>query len=179
MWFDTLATFIANRLDNFVIFFAFILIIFLYKRESRQEYLYWPEMKHRLKGVLLISTAGGLSWLIATIVKYIVRAPRPYLSLENVNLLFPYGGFESFPSGHSAVFAGLAMAMYFYNKKLGYLFGFFALCIGIFRIIAGVHFPIDILTGYIFGIVVSWGVYRFYHYIDDRAKIEPWLKHLP
>jgi len=43
-----------------------------------------------------------------------------------------------------------------YHKKMGYLFIFFALLIGISRIIAGVHYPIDIMAGYGFGGFISY-----------------------
>ena len=42
---------------------------------------------------------------------------------------------------------------------------FFALLIGVARIIAGVHFPIDILGGFIIGFIVAYFIKKFSKYI--------------
>ena len=178
MWFDAFAIFVADYFDVIVIVFAFVLIFVFHDPQPYYAYFSWKEVKHRMKGVLLISTAGGFAWSVTTIIKYVVQAPRPFLLFDDVNLLFPYGGFDSFPSGHATVFAALAMAMYFYNKKLGYVFAVCAVLIGLSRIVVGIHFPMDVLTGWLIGTVVSWGIYHVYHYLDDQATIEPWLKSL-
>jgi undecaprenyl-diphosphatase len=50
----------------------------------------------------------------------------------------------------------LAFALFFSHKKIGYIFMFFAFLIGIARIIAGAHFPVDILGGFILGILTAY-----------------------
>jgi len=50
----------------------------------------------------------------------------------------------------------LAFAIFLTHKKVGYWFMFFALLIGIARIIVGVHFPIDILGGFILGALIAY-----------------------
>jgi membrane-associated phospholipid phosphatase len=56
----------------------------------------------------------------------------------------------------------LAFALYFNHKKVGlpaqagYWFIFFALLIGVARIMAGVHFPIDILGGFVLGFLIAF-----------------------
>jgi undecaprenyl-diphosphatase len=64
----------------------------------------------------------------------------------------------SFPSGHATFFMALAVSIFLSHKKAGYLFMFFALLIGIARIIAGVHFPVDILGGFVIGALVAFFV---------------------
>ena len=41
------------------------------------------------------------------------------------------------------------------NKKVGYFYIMGAILIGLARIASGVHFPIDIIFGYIIGIAVT------------------------
>ena len=50
----------------------------------------------------------------------------------------------------------LAFAIYFLHKQAGYWFMFFALIIGVARIMAGVHFPLDILGGFVLGALVAY-----------------------
>ena len=79
---------------------------------------------------------------------------------DHVQTLFLETGY-AFPSGHTAVAAAIAFAIFFINKKIGYLFMSFALLIGLARIVAGVHFPVDILGGVVLGGGVSWFVAFF------------------
>ena len=61
--------------------------------------------------------------------------------------------FQSFPSGHAAIFFAIAMAIYFFNKKLGIVFFIGAVLIGFARIFTGIHWPSDVLAGAIIGII--------------------------
>jgi len=92
--------------------------------------------------------------VIAEIVKNIVHRARPYVILETARKIINGNtDFKSFPSGHAAIFFALAMAVYFYNKKLGIWFFVAAILMGIARIFVGVHWPTDILGGAVIGIV--------------------------
>ncbi len=114
---------------------------------------------------------AGISWLVAIILKYIVHAPRPYLVFENFHSLFPYGAYDSFPSGHATFFMGLATAIFLYHKKAGLWFGLAALIIGLARIVAGVHFPVDILAGYSIGILIAlWVHYPVKRFISKLTS---------
>jgi undecaprenyl-diphosphatase len=52
-------------------------------------------------------------------------------------------------------FSALAMSLYFINKRIGILYFIVALIVGLARVASGVHFPIDILVGYILGIIIA------------------------
>jgi len=53
----------------------------------------------------------------------------------------------------------MAAAIYFYNKKWGIGFFIAAVMMNISRIIAGVHYPSDILAGMVVGIAVAYAVF--------------------
>jgi len=84
---------------------------------------------------------------------------RPFVN-NNIHLLIDKIDQASFPSGHSAFFFGLATVVYFYNKKTGILFLFFAFLIAISRVFCGVHWPLDILAGAVVGIFSGWLVFK-------------------
>jgi len=91
--------------------------------------------------------------VIAEIIKIVVHRSRPYVVLETAKKLITENtDFKSFPSGHAAIFFAIAMAVWFYNKKLGIWFFVAAIIMGIARIFVGVHWPSDILGGAIVGI---------------------------
>ncbi len=60
------------------------------------------------------------------------------------------------------LFAALASALYFYHKKIALWYAIGALLIGLSRITVGIHWPLDILAGYILGGIIGGGVYFLY-----------------
>ena len=80
---------------------------------------------------------------------------RPFeqLGLNSSTLTIPYGG--SFPSTHTASAFALAATIITHNKKLGILYLIMAALVGIARIFAHVHYPVDIIGGAIIGLFSS------------------------
>ena len=107
------------------------------------------------KEILMVFFSGIVAWVLAYILKILIHTPRPFDAFSNVHSLISETGF-GFPSGHATFFMALAFAIFFLHKKAGYVFIFFALLIGLARIIAGVHFPIDILGGFALGFLISY-----------------------
>ena len=105
----------------------------------------------------MVFFSGGLVIIIDQLLKFLIQSPRPFLALTDVLPLFSETGY-AFPSGHAAFFSALALALFFISQKIGYAFMFFALLIGLSRIIAGVHFPVDILGGFLLGFGVAYFV---------------------
>jgi len=122
--------------------------------------------------------AGLFSWVIfAKILALIVKRPRPFDSGGFTEILFKRPDF-SFPSDHAAFV--FALTFYFYlsgYKKLAYFLVVLAVLISFARIGIGVHFPSDILSGAILGILGAWIVWLFekplsflYNFIIAIAK---------
>lgn len=112
------------------------------------------------KEILLVFFSSFLAYFSSEILKYLFHTARPFLVLPNVQALITESS-NAFPSGHSAFFSALAFSIFFLHKKAGYVFMFFAFLIGIARIVVGVHFPIDILGGFILGATISYFVAFF------------------
>lgn len=160
--FDFLIFFIAEYLD--LIALSAALLFFLAHKDypDKRRFISYQQMRTRIKELVLVSASFLSAWGIVMLLKGIFAIPRPYLYLENVNLLFPYGALESFPSGHAAFFASLAVAVYFHHKRMSWVLVVVALLIGVTRIIAGVHMPYDILAGYLLGGLLAWFIYKVY-----------------
>lgn len=152
---DKLAVFLAAYLQYFLV--AAFLVLLYFAAYSRREklYLFWTT-------AVSIFVARGL---ITEAIRFFYHRPRPFLTLP-VNKLLSNGWFYSdtewsFPSGHSAFFFAMATAVYLYNKKWGVWFFIAAILINISRIITGVHYPSDILSGAVVGIVSGYFVVYF------------------
>jgi membrane-associated phospholipid phosphatase len=104
------------------------------------------------------------------VLKDIIGSPRPFDALSVVHPLFPESGF-GFPSGHATFFSALAASMYLYHKKLGIVLAIGALLIGLSRIIGGVHFPFDILGGFIVGPIVAVISYRMLRWFGKKYDL--------
>ena len=88
------------------------------------------------------------------------QIPRPFFALSDIEPLISKTTF-SFPSEHTSIFMALSVLIFLLHKKVGYIFIFFTILIGIARIAAGVHFPADILGGFVLGAGVAYLVRYF------------------
>ncbi len=92
-----------------------------------------------------------LSRLVITeIIRYFYPHLRPFIVYQFTPLLYDYA--RSFPSGHAAFFFALATIIFLFHKKWGIAYFLGAIIISISRIMAGVHWPMDILGGLVAGI---------------------------
>lgn len=84
--------------------------------------------------------------LFTEIIRFFYARPRPFAVL-GFEPLFVHAPSLAFPSGHMAFFFALALAVFALHKRWGWYFIIGASLIGIARIAAGVHWPLDILAG--------------------------------
>ncbi len=97
-----------------------------------------------------------LARLIAEIPKLAVASPRPFVVFPDIATLLTHSEpLKSFPSGHVTFFAALATAVFFYRRNVSVWLFVGAFFIGIARVIAGIHWPLDIAVGWLLGIVVA------------------------
>ncbi len=157
-------SFQANWVDSLIIFFAepfiYLFIIFIVIILLRQSRVFVGSFDSRLiyqrsKSVINIAIATISGYILANLLKLLIQADRPFVLFQDIHTLIPESGY-AFPSGHSATIASFAFAVFFKNKKLGYICLVAMLLIGLSRIVAGVHFPIDIIGGYALGFLVAY-----------------------
>ncbi len=158
---DSLIVFFANTLPYLVVIFTFFFLIFhhnlKFKGNSRQEIFY------KIKESFFAFFVGLSSVIASEALKIIFNKLRPYKVYENVNNLFYATGY-AFPSGHSTFYMALALSIYFLHKKVGLILIICALLIGTARVMAGVHYPVDILGGYVLGIIIA----IFFNYLFKK-----------
>jgi undecaprenyl-diphosphatase len=131
---------------EFVYIAGIILVYFLLAHKDK---------KIGARELAVMIMVAGVAWFIADILKGVFDTVRPFVDDPNVMQLFPKDADGAFPSGHATFFSALAMTMWFYNRKVALWLIASALVIGVGRVISGVHWPGDILGGYVLGILVS------------------------
>jgi undecaprenyl-diphosphatase len=152
-FFDSVIVFFAQYFPYIVVFLAGIFLIMhheIFRAEST-----WQVFVEKKKEILRAFFAGVTAWILAYVLKFLLHSPRPFDEFSQVRSLISESGY-AFPSGHATFFMALAVSIFFFHKKAGYIFMFCALLIGLARIMAGVHFPVDILGGFILGYLVAY-----------------------
>ncbi len=104
---------------------------------------------------------GTLSlWLVVESLKFLIRRPRPYVSLKNIRIVGNRAGGHSFPSGHTsqAFFMASLFSHYFQLDLIDILILYIlALAVGVTRMYVGMHYPRDVIGGSMLG--TAWGLF--------------------
>ena len=137
--------------------------------------LYWcleASIGLRVGIILLLSTS------VNETLKLVFHGPRPYwYSMDIIR----YAGETSFgvPSGHSQIAFGVwGMLAASIGKWWGWLLAILIIAmIGISRLYLGVHFPHDVILGWLIGALLLWLVLHFWNPVTARLKkINPGLQ---
>lgn len=114
--------------------------------------LWWKGKKEMaLHGLI----SGVVAWFVAELIKATWYIPRPYIHNGETAVAIHIPSDGSFPSGHTAAAIALAVSLWLHDGKLGWIAIILGLSIGMARVIAKVHYPIDIFGGVILGTVVA------------------------
>jgi len=154
--FDKIIIFLANYLQYPLV--VLLLVAVYFWRISK------PEKKKLLWTTLLSAAIARLG--VTELIRFFYHRSRPFLVYNDIHPLISKNEY-SFPSGHAAFFFALAMAIYLYNKKWGIWFFIAAILISLSRVVAGIHYPSDILGGAVIGVTVG---YIVFNYADVLSK---------
>jgi undecaprenyl-diphosphatase len=138
--------------DITVEFFATFLIWFLY---AGLLVLWFIDGRIKKEQVIHALLAGLFAWLLTLLIKHIFPTIRPFIKNGGeVDVLFKPTD-SAFPSAHTAMAFSLAVTVFMHNRKVGWYYLGGALLIGIARVLANVHYPVDILGGALIGTLVA------------------------
>lgn len=116
----------------------------------------YTKNKKALRVFLVVLVAVGLADLIAAyLLKPLIDRLRPCWVYESIRSIAGCAGKFSFPSNHATNAMAIAAAVTLWgDKRIGLFLIFLAVAIGLSRIYLGVHYPSDIVGGFIFGWLV-------------------------
>lgn len=136
---------------NSIIIFCAIYLIFVVGLVAAGYWLTLPKKQKISVAVFGIITLL-VSFILAKIGGALFYDARPFVS-DHVVALFKYTADNGFPSDHTWVTASVALAILTVSKKwgIGLLAG--SIIIGVSRVLANVHHPIDIIASLVFAAI--------------------------
>ncbi len=138
--------------DVIIMFLATFLIWVLY---AGLVVLWFIDGKIRKEQVIHAIAAGAIAWLIAFAIKLLFPTLRPFMINGGEVDVLVRPTDSAFPSEHTVLAFSLAVTIFLHDKKVGFWYLLGALAVGISRIFANVHYPIDILGGAFIGTLVA------------------------
>lgn len=140
-------------------FIASILIWFLY---AGLVVLWVIDGKIKKEQVIHALIASLISWFLTLAIKHIFPTLRPFeINGMGAGVIIPPSD-GAFPSTHTAAAFSLAITIFLHDRKVGIIFLILALSVGIARVFANVHYPIDILGGALAGTFVAIAVEKIH-----------------
>jgi len=162
---DPIFMYITHQI-NWWPFFLIIIFLLLKKISLKQFGLL----------VLILTVFFVFTDQMTNLVKYSVDRLRPV----NDPLIEPYlrvlrkANSPSFFSGHASNSSGSILIIFLIMKryyKYAWLIFFFPLIFAYTRIYLALHYPLDILCGYIFGIASGFLFYYIFRYFNNKYKL--------
>jgi undecaprenyl-diphosphatase len=160
IWLDTFGLFFAIDFPYILTLCLLMLLVFNYK-------------KYRLV-VLQSLLAGFLARGITEFIRLFIDKPRPFVE-NQVNFLHFKSFIEdlnsrAFPSGHASFFFAISFVLFLYNKKLGVVFFIASSVIALARVYCGIHWPLDMVGGFIVGIASGVLVFKIFEKFKIKTR---------
>ena len=111
------------------------------------------------KQVLMYVFIPASGFVILSFLRKKINAPRPYEVWEIIPLLDRDSPGQSMPSRHVFSATIISMACLHASLTMGMICLTLSAFLGLVRVLGGVHYPKDVVVGYICGLV--WGVIFF------------------
>ncbi|MGH2442445.1 MAG: phosphatase PAP2 family protein [Chloroflexota bacterium] len=106
-------------------------------------------------GVMTVAALLMAEGVTNLLLKPSVRRQRPFASHATGKLLVGRPGANSWPSAHASSSMAAAAALSFQIPMFSPIFVLLALLIGYSRVYVGVHYPIDVLAGFLQGLLCA------------------------
>lgn len=138
--------------------------------------IYYKDKAKNILASLFFLVSIGMSGLLTNIIKVIIARPRPINNTDwegTLHAIEKHSDTFSFFSSHSAT--TFTMAVFFFlffrtNKLYGWIAIVWATVVAYSRIYLAKHYPIDVLCGILFGIVIGILGFKVYEHFKKRNQ---------
>jgi undecaprenyl-diphosphatase len=118
---------------------------------------FWKQQKSTKQHLLIFALVSfSITFVLAFIGGHLFYDTRPFIT-GHFTPLIPHSADNGFPSDHTLLTSAVAFLIYVFNKKLGIALFVLSIIVGMARVYAGIHSPIDIV-GSIFISMIATGI---------------------
>ena len=139
-----------------VVFLANYLHFFVFLGGGLLAWQLSPEK--RTSFILTALIALPIAFVLGEIAGLLFQNPRPFVEF-GVSPLVPHEANNGFPSTHALVAMTVAFTTFLYDRKIGLVLLSIALLVGIGRILALVHSPLDVAGSALIAVSVVGAVF--------------------
>ena len=115
--------------------------------------------------------SAALALLVNQAIAHIWSRPRPYAAHADASVFVARSHDPSFPSDHASAAFAIGVAVLCFDRLFGGIFLAAAVAIATGRVIAGVHYPADVLAGGLIGAASALLVVRFGRPLIERLVL--------
>lgn len=144
--------------------FIFVLVAFVVILAIRAQQ---KGLRHAAREAIF---SGLLALYAALLLSGWIHRVRPFMASPEILRLIPTPLSEfSLPSAHASSAFGLAFPIIFTSRRMGLIAGSLAVFVALGRVLAGVHYPSDVLAGVVVGFA-AFTVVRLMHMALRRTR---------
>jgi undecaprenyl-diphosphatase len=112
--------------------------------------VYWLRVsgKAKISIVWQLLLGGALALILSTIASHLYYDTRPFVT-EHIAPIIAHAADNGFPSDHTLLTAFIGFTVLLYSRVVGSVLLLIALLIGIARVAAHIHHPIDIVGSFV------------------------------
>ncbi|HEY1761092.1 MAG TPA: phosphatase PAP2 family protein [Acidimicrobiales bacterium] len=112
--------------------------------------VYWLRVgrKEKVNIIWQLLIGGLLALLLSTIASHVYYDTRPFVT-EHVVPIIAHAADNGFPSDHTLLTAFIGFTIYLHSRAVGGVLLLVALLVGIARVAAHIHHPIDIVGSFV------------------------------
>lgn len=139
-------------LASFLVWLMFgaLLVLWVIDGKFKKE-----QVLHAILAMIVALTISG-------IFKILIPSIRPFESNGKPPLTITIPRDSAFPSNHTAIAFSMAVSIWLHKKRFGLAFLVGAFLVGLGRILANVHFSLDVLGGALIGVLSAYLVYKIH-----------------
>ena len=132
--------------------------------------LVFGKSRARTAALLVIPLIALSDQLSSNLLKHTFERLRPCNALPDVRLLVGCSGSFAMPSSHAANSAAAALHFALFYPRLAVPLGLLAFGVGYSRVYVGVHYPADVLVGFLAGAACAVAIHYGYRALRGRIR---------